>query len=266
MKHLKKFQNIYNEHRALYNTGAALMLSYIIKPLFAHISFLLFFLSFSGVCCIIYGLLLHFQKHSNKAVRIAAASARITALILIAAFILSMAVIQIIIVTGMKSTDAECDYIFVLGGGIKDGKPTKAVIYRINRALEYLEKYPDTKMILCGGKTKRHAISEAAAMKNYMTELGVDPQKIILEDKSLDTTQNINYAISIIKQNGDNINNCKIGVVTNGYHIYRSVLIMKKAGIKEPCSLAAKNPGYLVYNLNCHLREYFSVILEYLNL
>ena len=266
MKHLKELQNIYSEHPALYNTGAGLILSYIIKPFFPHISFLLFFLLFSGVCCIIFGLLLHFEKHDKKAVRITAFLLRLTALFLIGVFILSMIFVQVRIIRSMKNYDGRCDYVLVLGGAITNGKPTKAVAYRMDRLAKYLEKYPDTQVILCGGKTKGDELSEAEAMKNYAAEQGIDTQNFFLEESSTDTTENINYAIEIIKEQQGSINECDIGVITNGYHIYRSVLIMKKGGIENAYGLVAENPGYIIYNLHCHLREYFSVILEYLNL
>lgn len=177
-----------------------------------------------------------------------------------------MIMIQIKICNGIQDNEQKCDYVLLLGASTRNGQPSKAGIFRINRVIEYLEKYPDTKVIICGGLGTETKDPESVVMKRYMIKQGVSEKSIITEEKSHDTTRNIQYAKEIIEQNGADINHYKIGIATSGYHMYRSLIIADKAGIESPVSLIADNPGFIAYNLSCHLREYFSVILEYLNL
>ena len=266
MKTFLKLQNIYKEHPGLYITGLMLILSILLKLIFPHVGFLLYFLAFSGLCCIIYGLLLHFENKQNKSVRITALTLRITALSLIAVFLISMIPIQFKIINGMKDNEERCDYVLVLGAGLINDKPTSTLVLRLKRAIDYIEKFPDTKIILCGGMAESYNISEAEAMLTYLEEQGVDTANIILEDKSTDTSENVKYGIEIIENEGGDITKDKIGVVTSNYHIYRSEMIMQKAGINNIYTLVAKTPPYFFITLSSHLREYFSVILEYFNL
>lgn len=260
---LQKLKDILSFNKNLTRVGLALLCCYFLKYIFPAVSFLLIFLAFSGFCCIIYNCLLYFEKTPLKNI---ARSLRITALILIAVFLISMVFIQINIFTGMKDTETECDYLLVLGASVRNNKPSKAAIYRMDRALEYLERYPDTKVIVCGGLGSDTRDSEALVMKRYLLSKSVPEHQIILEDRSTDTTENILFAKEIIEQSGNSINSYKIGIATSGYHIYRSMIIAQKAGIENAYSLVADNPGFITYNLSCHLREYFSVILEYFNL
>lgn len=263
---LQKLKNMYVQNKTLYKVALFLIASYVLVFIFPHVSFLLTFCAFSGICCIIYGLLIHIHKNCKKPYSIIAFSLKILANLLIVVFLLSMTVIQFNIFSGMKDTEEKCDYVLLLGASTRNNKPSKAAIYRINRVIDYLEKYPDTKIVICGGLGTEKKDPESVVMKRYMIEHGVDESLIITEEKSHDTTRNIKYAKEIIEQKGNDINDYKIGIATSGYHIYRSLIIADKAGIENPCALVAKNPGYIAYNLSCHLREYFSVILEYLNL
>lgn len=266
MKTFSKLQNIYKEHPCLYIIGLLLILTIVLKPIFPHVGFLLYFLTFSGLCCIIYGLLLYFESKQNKPLHLTAFILRITALSLIAVFVISMVPIQFKIISGMKDNEERCDYVFVLGAGLINDKPTSTLVLRLERAIDYIEKYPDTKIILCGGMAQSYNISEADAMLAYLENRGVDTANIILEDKSTDTSENVKYGIEIIKNEGGDITKDRIGVVTSNYHIYRSEMIMQKAGISNICTLVANTPPYFFITLSSHLREYFSVILEYLNL
>ncbi len=260
---LDKLLNILKQNRRLYTVGATiLILPCIVRFILPHLEFLCTFLSFCGVCTIIYGLLLYFQKSKNKALSVAATICKITAWALIAVFLVSFTVIEAKIISAVDTTDKSCEYLLVLGCGIKDDKLTRAGVARADAAIEYLNKNPDCTAILCGGLGNKRRISEAQALYNYMTQKGIDKSRLIKEDKSKDTRQNINFAKEFLP----NVTGLPVAVVTNDFHLYRSKIIMQKAGFTDIYCVNGPTPNVPFLHLSLYLREYFSVILEYLNI
>ena len=162
------------------------------------------------------------QKGFGKALKICV-FAGLLAFCFLCGFILSFA-----------HTDADFteNVIIVPGCGIKrDNTPTRAAIGRLNAAKDYYSKNPDVIIVVCGGYTKEGCISEAESMKNYLVQNGIPPEKIICEDKSLNTRQNFRQALLILQKSGIDYENCAL--VTNSFHILRAVSYAKDAGFEK---------------------------------
>ena len=239
-----------------------MVLPFIIRVILPHLEFLCTFLSFSGGCTIIYGLLLHFQKSQNKLVSVSAKICKITAWILIFTFLISFIIIETRIVSVTKTTDESCDYLLVLGCSVRGTELSRAARSRADAAIDYLNKNPDCIAILCGGIGKKDLISEAEAYYNYMTAKGIDAKRLIKEEKSKDTRQNINFA----KEYMPDVKGLAVAVVSNDFHLYRAGIIMKKAGFTDIYYVNGPTPNVPFLHLSMYLREYFSVMLEYLNI
>ncbi len=260
---LNRLLNILKEHKGLYITGAALfILPFFVRAVLPHLSFLCIFLSLCGICCIIYAVLLRLEKARCRAVSITATVCKITAWVLIAAFLVSFAVIEAKIISAIETTDERCDYILVLGCGLRGKELTRSAITRAEAAIEYLNKYPDCKAVLCGGQGKNELVSEAQALYDYMASRGIDKNRMQKEERSTDTTQNIGFAKELIPD----YEKLKVAVATNDFHLYRSMLIMKKAGFTDVHSINGPTPNVPFLHLSYYLREYFSVLFEYLNI
>ena len=92
----------------------------------------------------------------------------------------------------------------ILGNRMKnDQTMSKTMIKRLELGLKLnMELNPD-KIIVSGGIANKQAnVSEAVKMKEYLTAHGVNPGKIILEDRSLTTAQNAEYSIPLAIQEG----------------------------------------------------------------
>lgn len=120
------------------------------------------------------------------------------------------------------------DYIIVLGAHVNGVRLSKALLERTRRALEYLEKNPKTRAVLSGGQGEGETISEAEAMRRYLEDHGISRERLILEDGSTNTKENLDFSLALI---GDL--NAPIGVVTNHFHVFRGVAIGKKCGCKN---------------------------------
>lgn len=99
-----------------------------------------------------------------------------------------------------KNTDKELDYIVVLGAQLKTTGPSRVLQYRLDTAYEYLTAHPDTKVIVSGGQGSNEPASEAQGMCDYLVKRGIEPDRIILEDKSVNTEQNIRFSKDFCRQ------------------------------------------------------------------
>ena len=92
------------------------------------------------------------------------------------------------------------DYLIVLGAGVNGTTPSQSLQERINAALEYLQTHPDAVCIVSGGKGSGEEISEAECMYRSLTAIGVDPERIWLEDQATSTLENLKFSLNIIEQ------------------------------------------------------------------
>ena len=148
--------------------------------------------------------------------------------------------------------EAGLDYIIVLGAQVRESGPSAALKYRLDEAVEYLEDNPKTICIVSGGQGANEPYSEAEGMAQYLKEQGIDASRILLEDKSLNTEQNMEYSKALIKDGAS------VGIITNDFHLFRAKQVARKYGLDNVCGIAAKStPVYLPNNM---LREFLAEI------
>lgn len=156
-----------------------------------------------------------------------------------------------------KNTDKELDYIVVLGAQLKTTGPSRVLQYRLDTAYEYLTAHPDTKVIVSGGQGSNEPASEAQGMYDYLVKRGIEPGRIVLEDKSVNTEQNIRFSKEFLQADAD-----KVGIVSNNFHVFRAVKLAKAAGYRNVVGIAA--PATAFYLPNNMLREFFGVVKDFL--
>lgn len=149
----------------------------------------------------------------------------------------------------------DLDYLIVLGAHVRGERLSKALLERTVKALEYLRENPGTRAVLSGGRGEGEDISEAEAMRRFLVKEGVSPSRLLLEERSTNTKENLDYSLEII---GDM--SCSVGVVTNHYHVFRGVAIGKKAGCRNIYGIAAP---YCTHRLLWYIpREILAIIKD----
>lgn len=123
-------------------------------------------------------------------------------------------------------------------------------------AKEYLDEYQSVKVVVSGGQGADEDVSEGYAMSRYLIENGIDRDRIIIEDKSTSTFENLKFSLDKIKKTDDK-ENIEVFIASNKYHIFRSKLLAKRLGM-VPYGLAAEIPASTI--LSSYIREYFAVI------
>ena len=140
------------------------------------------------------------------------------------------------------------DYIIVLGAGIIGSRVTPLLAARIEKGIELLRYNPNAVLIMSGGQGSGEDIPESKAMADYAIDKGVSAEKVILEQKSVSTEENLRFSRELI-----NKQNPQIIVVTTAYHMLRALILAKRQGIK--CvGFGAKTKWY--FTLNAFIREF----------
>lgn len=163
-----------------------------------------------------------------------------------------------LIISKMNSDAKEdVDYVIVLGAQVRGERVTKSLAKRLDAAYDYLIKHDNVKVICTGGQGKGEDISEALAEKRYLMQKGISEDRIIIEDKSTSTYENLVFSKDII---GDN--NVKIAIVTNNFHVYRATMLAKHIGFKNVQGIAGASDNRLL--LNYMVREGLALFKEIL--
>ena len=181
------------------------------------------------------------------------------------AVIAAMLAVLLIVVTPLSfnmaryanyKTDDGAQTVVVLGCKVYGTKPSRYLKNRCKKAAEYLEKNPDAVAVLSGGQGYDEDISEAQCMENVLTKLGIDKSRLIKEEKSTSTGENIAFSKAVIEEKGLSKS---VLVVTNEFHEYRAKLICDKNGLDFHSSCS--HSSFYTF-LTYHTREMAALLKE----
>lgn len=119
--------------------------------------------------------------------------------------------------------------IVIFGAAIRpDGTPSPALLRRIGYGLEAALLHPDAP-ILCSGGVVRPGASEASIMGAALIERGVARERLILDEVSRDTLQNVAAAHVQATRGGHPY----VIVCSDGYHLPRIRLLLRLHGVES---------------------------------
>ena len=152
-----------------------------------------------------------------------------------------------------RAAQNETEYVIVLGCQVNGIYASAPLIRRVITAIEYLEKHQNAKVIVTGGQGPGENITEAEAMRRLLRERGIESDRILMEERAVNTMENFLYSDELY-----NLKDKNITVVTADYHMFRSLAAAKKLGYQNVSGLSSKSqapvlPVYL-------LREYAGVV------
>ena len=143
-------------------------------------------------------------------------------------------VVEVIIFTGfIEKPKEEPEYIVVLGTTVYEHGPCYLLRQRLKEAVKWADAYENAIIVVTGGQGKTEPFTEGAEMKRYLIEeLGVAEDRILVEEASVNTYENMKFTGGILEKEEDNFSYEKTPdlVVTNNFHMYRAIKIAKKAG------------------------------------
>ena len=157
---------------------------------------------------------------------------RVILMTVIVAYLGTFALMCIIIFVNAQNVPrAGHDAVVILGAGLVRGDQIPLVLrHRLDTALAYLQDNENTVAVVTGGLGAQATVTEAYAMGQYLLERGIAPQRIILEDKSTSTMENLNFS-RILLDEKFGLDNYSIVLVTNDFHLPRSRMLARRAGL-----------------------------------
>ena len=175
----------------------------------------------------------------------------------LALLVIALAAVEFwVIRTGQRDDAAKpADAVIVLGAGVNGTTPSVALQTRIDAAERYLKAHPDIPAVLSGGQGPGEDISEARAMYNALTDRGIDPERLILEEQSANTRQNLQNSLALLPDDYHKT----VAIVTNDFHMGRVRLLLNAAGPGRVVQVPAKLPWWWL-SANYYLRESFAVV------
>jgi uncharacterized SAM-binding protein YcdF (DUF218 family) len=195
-------------------------------------------------------------------------------------FLLVSYVLYAFIYGRLSTLFASADFVVVLGAGLKrDGRPTPLLAKRLNRGYEVFTALSRAggdsgdgggsghgdgagpMIIVSGGKGSDERISEADSMFTYLTGLGAPPDRIMLEDLSRTTEENLRFSRQLIDHvwpDGPGAAEPRSVIVTSNFHVFRAAMLAQRLGIRGQVT-GAPVAGY--YWPSAMLREFAAVFL-----
>lgn len=177
---------------------------------------------------------------------------RILSSVLAAAVAVLLLIAEIPIVSAAESEpDADADYVIVLGAAVYGEEPSITVKNRVKSAVSYLKKHPSSKAVASGGQGDGEDISEAECMRRLLVHYGIQDSRILMEDRSSSTMENLSFSKAVIESDGGSAD--KAVIVSSSYHLYRAKRMASSLGM-QAYGLACSD-GYPVYMCGMFLRE-----------
>lgn len=148
------------------------------------------------------------------------------------------------------------EYVVVLGAKVKPGGiPSQSLKNRLDAAVDYLQKYPTVKAIVTGGQGADEDRTEASVMADYLIKHGIGEDRILLEDQSTTTYENLLFAKELMPEDTESIT-----IISNDFHLKRATILARKLGLKADV-VAAPTPK--VVNTKSRIRERLAIIKAY---
>ncbi|MEL7154726.1 MAG: YdcF family protein [Pseudomonadota bacterium] len=141
---------------------------------------------------------------------------------------------------GDRGIPEPVDVAIVLGGGTKpDLILDFTTRQRVRMGVFHLQEGNTGMLIMTGGPMKGLDLTAAAAMRDFAVELGAPAEKILLEERSRTTLENLRFAFQIMDEQGFET----FAIVSDDYHLARARELARVLG-REPSGLGASHGMY----------------------
>lgn len=171
--------------------------------------------------------------------------------------LISFAWIEVLIFQSAKTNDnVYVKYAVVLGAGIDGEKPSLTLRRRLDSGIRFLNANPEAKLIASGGFGAGLRISEAEVMKRYLIEQGINEDRILKEENSRTSDENLKYTRALLRELDDEqLQN--ILIITSDYHMFRAKFIASRY-FSQVYGIASDTPTTI--RINYSIREYLAVL------
>jgi uncharacterized SAM-binding protein YcdF (DUF218 family) len=165
---------------------------------------------------------------------------------------------------GLLARTGGADFVVVLGSGLRpDGGVPPLLASRLERARDVWAAVSRRAgefrplLIVSGGQGDDEPVPEASAMASYLIARGFPADRLLVEDQSRSTEENLLFSKAIMDELRPG---ARATVVTSDFHAFRAALLARRLGIRGQVT-GARVAGY--YRPSAVLREFAAVFLRY---
>lgn len=149
------------------------------------------------------------------------------------------------------------DYLIILGAKVKPGGiPSLSLRNRLDEAASYLKQHQHVSAIVSGGQGADEDQTEASVMHDYLIAQGIAADRILLEDQSTSTYENLLFSKELLPADTTHIT-----IVSNDFHLKRATLLANKLNLQADV-IAAPTPK--VVEAKSRLRERAALLKTYI--
>ncbi|MEM6723945.1 MAG: YdcF family protein [Bacteroidota bacterium] len=137
--------------------------------------------------------------------------------------------------TSINAISEPIDVAVVLGGYIMPNSSVDMINFtqavpRLTMPLQLYNRGKIDKLLLSGatGQIIGKKVNEAQLVRDFLIDLGIPENDILVEDRSRNTAENAQFSAQLLR---DSFPDARIAVITSGYHIRRTRACFKKIGL-----------------------------------
>lgn len=116
----------------------------------------------------------------------------------------------------------------VLGSKINGDRPSLMLERRLRNAARYLRQTPTAHCVVSGGQGADEAYPEALVMRDFLVELGIESERILMEDQSASTEENLRFSLQTLQEAG--VAADTVVIVTDSFHQMRASFFASTEG------------------------------------
>ncbi|MDR3564016.1 MAG: YdcF family protein [Negativicutes bacterium] len=152
-----------------------------------------------------------------------------------------------IIAVGMLSEPVPSDVIIVLGAKLIGHDPSTMLRLRLDQAVKLYQRGYAATIIVSGAQGADETMSEGAAMRDYLVAQGIPAERILTEEASYNTMQNLVNSRAIMQAQGFK----QAIIVSSASHIRRSLVLAKQLDME-----VSGSPAPMAENLYLTTKQY----------
>jgi len=154
---------------------------------------------------------------------------------LIAVYLLFQAVCVALVLHAQADPPArKPDAIVVLGAGVFGDTLSTVLEERLEAALAMSRRYPGATLVLSGGRGCGEQTTEAELMRGWLTDRGVSANRLLLEDRALNTVENFRNSKALLDARFGADQYASV-FITSEFHLYRSRKLAAREGFSTAC-------------------------------
>ncbi|MFJ9363768.1 YdcF family protein [Nocardia sp. NPDC101769] len=155
------------------------------------------------------------------------------------------------------------EVVVVLGCRLRHDRVAPMLARRLNRALEVMgEEHRRGRtplLVASGGQSGRETVAEAEAMADYLVAQGIPDDRILRENRSRNTEENLRFTVRELRGRGIDPERARITVVTSDFHVLRTAGLVRRLGLRAQVTGARTSR---LLTRKSFLREFVAVLVK----